>query len=102
MRPALERKQGETGSGIDGELLAQGIDLCPNLIGAALKVPGDAAHPLSDLDHLRLLEAAGGDSGSAHPDAADDEGLLRIVGNGILVNGDLDLVQHQVLEVKEV
>ena len=48
---------------------------------------------MGDLHHLRLLEATGGDGGSTHPDAAGDKGLLRVVGNGVFVDGDLNLVQ---------
>ena len=38
-------------------------------------------------------EAPGSDGGSAHPDTAGDEGLLRVVGDGVLVDGDVYLVQ---------
>ena len=51
------------------------------------------AHPPGDLRHLRLPEAPGSDGGSAHPDTAGDEGLLRVVGDGVLVHRDAYLIQ---------
>ena len=78
---------------VNGELAAQGVYLGADLIAAALKVPGHPAHPGGDLHHLRLPEAPGGDGGGAHPDAAGDKGLFRVVGNGVFVDGDLHRVQ---------
>ena len=51
------------------------------------------AHPPGDLRHLRLPEAPGSDGGSAYPDTAGDEGLLRVVGDGVLVHRDAYLIQ---------
>ena len=54
---------------------------------------GNDTHESRDFLHLRLPEAAGGDSGRAHSDAAGDKGRLRIGGNRILVDGDAHLVK---------
>ena len=54
---------------------------------------GNDTHESRDFLHLRLPEAAGGDSGRAHSDAAGDKGRLRIGGNRILVDGDAHLVE---------
>ena len=43
--------------------------------------------------HLGDTEAAGRSAGRADADAAGDEGLLRVVGDGVFVDGDIDLVQ---------
>ena len=55
---------------------------------------GNDTHESRDFLHLRLPEAAGGDSGRAHSDAAGDKGRLRIGGNRILVDGDAHLVKR--------
>ena len=48
---------------------------------------------MGNLDHVLLLEAAGGDSRCADAQAAGDKGALRVVRDGVLVGGDVDSVQ---------
>ena len=43
--------------------------------------------------HLFLPEAAGGNGGGAHPDAGGDEGLFRVVGDGVFIDSDIYLIQ---------
>ena len=49
-----------------------------DLLPATVEITGCLARPAGDVHHIRRLEAAGGDGGSTHPDAAGDEGLLRV------------------------
>ena len=48
---------------------------------------------LGNAEHLRRTEAAGGDSGRADAHARGDERTFRVVRDGILVGGDVHLVQ---------
>ena len=58
-----------------------------------LAVLDDIGDALADDLHVLFLHAARGDGGSAYPDAAGHERFLRIVGDGILVDGDMRLIQ---------
>src|SRR5699024_8902363 len=58
-----------------------------------LTLSDDVRDALTDNLHILLLHTAGGDGGGAYPDAAGDEGFFGIVGDGVLVDGDVRLVQ---------
>ena len=48
---------------------------------------------LSDLNHIRFDETSGGSGGSTYADTAGYEGLLGVVGDSVLIDGDIYLVQ---------
>ena len=73
--------------------LAECDNLFGNALAVALKVGCDLLHPSSDLLHILFLKSTGSDGGSTHADTAGDEGLFGIVGNGVLVDRNVNLVQ---------
>lgn len=48
---------------------------------------------MADDRHIFFLEAAAGGSRCAHTDTAGDEGALRIVRDGVFVDGDVNVVE---------
>ena len=53
----------------------------------------DLVDAVGDDGHVFLGKAARGAGRSADAHAAGDAGLLRVVRNGVLVDGDVDLVE---------
>ena len=74
-------------------LLAQFANAFTNLLCLVFKVGGSQVHCLCDGVHICRLQTAGGDCRCADTDTAGDERLLRVVGDGVLVDGDEHLVQ---------
>ena len=66
-------------------LLREGDDGVADLAGLGVKVVGGLADQAADQGAVRLVKAAGGDGGGAQAQAGGDEGLLRVVGDGVLV-----------------
>ena len=65
----------------------------PDLIGGVFKIGSRQIDPTGNFLHFFFAKAAGGYVRGSYPDAAGDKGLFRVVGNGVFVDGDLDLVQ---------
>ncbi len=74
---------------IHGELLADignsGMDLCLS----TLEVLGGEGDTVSDLLHLSFAQATSGDCSGTDTDTGSNSGLLRIVGDGVLIQGDV-------------
>ena len=78
---------------VEGELLADSVYTCTDLISLSLEISSAEVDVLSDLLHLLNAQASCSNSRSTDTDTAGHEGLLRIVVDSVLVNSDVDLVQ---------
>ena len=74
-------------------LFAQFADALTDFFCLVLEVGCGEVHCLCDDIHISRLETTGGDCRSTHTDAAGDERLLRVVGDGVLVDSDEHFVQ---------
>ena len=64
------------------------------------EVLGSQGDAVGNALHLLCAQATGGDGGGADANAAGNGGLLRIVGDGVLVAGDLNGVQTALNRLK--
>ena len=78
---------------VQGVLVTQRLNACDHGVLVVLKIGSAKLHDGSDLYHVLLDETAGGGGGSADANTAGDKRLLGVVGDGVLVDGDVDLVQ---------
>src|SRR5690606_28338679 len=60
------------------------------------EVVENVAHPAGQLAAFRFLETTGGGGRGAHAQAGGDEGAARVVGHGILVDGNVGAAQGSV------
>ena len=74
-------------------LLAKRRDLCANLICRILVILSGERQEMSESSHVVLLESSGGNCGSSYSDTRGNEGLLGIVGDSVLVCGDVNAVK---------
>ena len=74
---------------VHGELLADVSHSCVDFCLGTFKVTGSQADAVGNALHLLFAQTAGGHSGSADTDTGSHCRLLRIVGDGILVQGDM-------------
>src|SRR5699024_5819857 len=86
---------GETvfGGLIDRVARADVADIVTDLFRLVLEIGRSLPDELCDMQHLRLAEAARGDSRGADALAGGHERAFRVVRDGVLVCGDIHLVQ---------
>ena len=75
-------------------LLAKSGNARDYLVLVSIKVLEGEGDKLSNLDSILLVKAAACDSSGAYSDTAGYEGLLLIVRNCVLVNGNANLVKQ--------
>ena len=78
---------------IQGELLADICDGVQDFLAGSVEVTGGQGDAVGNALHLLHAQATGGGGGGADADTGGVGRLLRIVGNGVLVDGDVYLVQ---------
>ena len=78
---------------VQRELLADLGNGSLDLSLGTLEVTGGHADTLGDGLHLLMAKTTGGDGGGADADAGGDGELLGVAGNGVLVQGDVVLIQ---------
>ena len=64
-----------------------------DIVSAAFEVLCAKSDEVTDERHVVFLEASGGSGGRTYADTAGNEGTLGIVGNGVLVDGDINFVK---------
>ena len=68
-------------------------DLLTDIVSLGVKLGCGELDEVTDHLHIVLVKASGGYRGSTYSYTAGNEGLLGIVGDSVLVNGDIYLVE---------
>ena len=76
------------------KLLAKSLNLRPDLFLCTAAFLYHPVNQLGDRIHLGLLHAPRSDAGRSNPYAAGHKGALGIEGDGVLVDGDVDLIEQ--------
>ena len=79
---------------VQGILCRQLIDLIPDVVGLVIIIGRRQVYKLTDFCHILFLQAARCDSRRPEADAARQRGVLRVVGNFILVGRDVHGVEE--------
>ena len=78
---------------VDGVLCGQSFHGGTNLCLSALEIGGGEVDALGYGFHILFYHAPGGGGRGADSDTAGDSGALGIIGNGVLIDGNIVLVQ---------